>query len=394
MTAVRPNLKWYRQLRSPIAIAFLLSLLLHLYVWLMAMLLRSALQNGWLPPWMERAVQPVAALLQPSPPTNAPVQPTQPRESWEEIPLQFVEVDPALVTDDAPDDAPLFSTANTRAANPNPPEVDTGKVRVDGWREDSNKTFDTPRPAEKPTPPQAKAPEPEVAQEQTTPKPAQEAKPKVEAVPAQPAPKVEPTPTPAPTAVTPPEPKGETQLAKADPKAAPPVPQPQAPSPTQPPRVEQKPQEAQPEQAARPPRQFKKRLADVLPTKGALVGERMKQEGGVLRPSIEPSLNVKASPLGDYHHMLVLRVQQRWYQLLEERRFARERLGKVVIKFDLHSDGTITGLEIKNSDVGEVLSLLCDLSLTQSAPFGRWPPEIRRLIGGDVIPMTFTFNYY
>ncbi len=345
-------------------IALLLSLFLHVYVWLMAVLLQSALKNGWLPPWLQKAVQPVSALLVPSSSTNTVV---RPQESWDEIPLQFVEVDPSQVSEEAPDNSPFFSTANTRAANPNPPKVDTGKPRIDGWREDSIKTFDTPRPAEKPVPVPPKVTE--VAKEESTEKKAQEPKPKVEPVEAQPA-----------------QP-GETLIAKANPKATPTPP----PTTPQPPQQAQEAQDAQP---ATPRKQFKKRLSEVIPTKGALVGERMKQEGGVTRPSIESSLDVKSSPLGDYHYRMVLLVQQQWYRLLEERLFARERLGKVVIKFDLHSDGTITGLETKNSDVGEVLSFLCELSVMQPAPFGRWPPDVRRLVGGDVIPVTFTFNYY
>ena len=110
--------------------------------------------------------------------------------------------------------------------------------------------------------------------------------------------------------------------------------------------------------------------------------------------AVESSLDVKASPLGDYHYRMVLAVQQQWYRLLEERHYALDRIGKVEIKFELHSDGTITNLATENSDVGEVLSFLCELSVMQPAPFGRWPPDVRRVIGGDKIPVTFTFNYY
>ena len=66
----------------------------------------------------------------------------------------------------------------------------------------------------------------------------------------------------------------------------------------------------------------------------------------------------------------------------------------MVITFDLHADGTITGVTTKESNVGDVDSFLCELSVMQPAPFGKWPPDVRRLIGGDVIPVTFTFNYY
>lgn len=404
MTATWPKAAWLRRLRSPLVIALLLSLALHLYVWLMSVLIQAALKNGWLPPWLDRAVRPIAAQLNPTP--NTPT-PAPPAESWQEIPLQFVEVDPASVTEEAPENTALFSTANTRAANPNPTTTDQAKPRIDGNRDDTLKTFDTLRPVEKPQPATPKdavaeaeetaaatPPEPEVVQPpvpQTLPPPVPLVKTEVK-----------PLDKPKELTLTPPEPvqpqptPGETLLAKANPQARPTDPvkptelnPPKVPTQTAPP-TESAPQAQTPPVKRRPP----KRLSEVMPTKGAMVGEKMRQEGGVSRMALESSLDVKASPLGDYHYRMVLAVQQRWYRLLEERRFAMERIGKVVITFDLHSDGTVTSLATKNSDVGETLALLCELSVMQPAPFGRWPPEIRRIIGGDVIPVTFTFNYY
>lgn len=383
-----PSANWRRRWRTPLVIALLLSLALHLYVWLMAVLIRSALQNGWLPPWLEQAVRPMAALVQSA--TNAP--PTVPPETWQEIPLQFVEVDPALVTEDAPETSPFFSTANTQAANPNPGPVDQNQPRIDGWREDTLKTFDTPRPVETPQPAQPKVTE--VAREETPAPPIREEKPPEEPKPRETLPAATAqAPVPAPVReekppVDPveaqPAPPGETLVAKANPEArqVPPVPLPLAPP------------EPEPEDRTPPRKLARKRLAEVMPTRGAIVGERMRQDGNVQRMAVESSLDVKASPLGDYHYQMVLAVQRHWYRLLEERRFAGERIGKVVIAFELHSDGTITQLKTKDSDVGELLSFLCELSVMRPAPFGRWPAEIRRMVGSDVIPVTFTFNYY
>ena len=369
MTQVWSPSKWFRQFKSPLGIALLVSLLLHLYVWLMAVLVQAALQNGWLPRWLEKAVQPVAANILPVLKTNGTNTPVKPPESWQEIPLQFVEIDPATTSEDAPEQTPYFSTANTRAANPNPTPSQQSRPRVDGTRQNALKTFDTPRPAEKAVPQQAKASPtaPEEAQQRKA-QEAREAQTKVEA------------PSVAP---------GETLQAKATPQTT----QLEKPS-NQPPQPAQEAQQAQTEQTATPKRRSPKRLSEVMPIRGSVVGEKMKQEGGVNRMAVESSLDVKSSPLGDYHYRMVIAVQQQWYRLLEERRYALERIGKVVISFDLHSDGTVSGLTTKNSDVGEVLSFLCELSVLQPAPFGRWPPEIRRTIGGDVIPVTFTFNYY
>jgi hypothetical protein len=348
-------------------IGLLLSVLIHLYVWLMAVLVQSALQNGWLPAWLRPIAQPLASLVrtpQESRGTNRP-----PAERWEEIPLQFVEVDPLAATEQTPPETPLISTANTLAANPDPPKVAQAVPKIDGRREDSLKTFDTTQPSPTPPPPAAR----ETAETAATPVPAVESKPKIEPKPAQEV--LEPLiPTP-----------GETQLAKADPKSV----QPEI-------RERLEPQTLQKEQLPQEPVKPRRprTLAEARASKGALVGERARQEGGVQRQALQSSLNVKASPLGDYNYRMVLAVQSHWYRLLEERHFALERQGQVVITFDLHADGTITGVTTKESNVGDVLSFLCELSVMQPAPFGKWPPDVRRLIGGDVIPVTFTFNYY
>ena len=72
---------------------------------------------------------------------------------------------------------------------------------------------------------------------------------------------------------------------------------------------------------------------------------------------------------------MVLAVQDQWYRLLEERKFALERQGQVVITFDLHSDGTVTSVNTKDSNVGDVLSFLCELSVMQPALSGAGLPR-------------------
>jgi hypothetical protein len=360
MTVVWPRIDWRRHLRTPLVIALLLSILLHLYVWLMAVLISAALKNGWLPPWMRSALEPMAALVQKTPPPN----PTPPADPWQEIPLQFVEVDPAAASDTAPTDTKYYSTANTLAANPNPTKESKPEPKIDGTRDDTQKTFETTRATPQAQPP---PPKPEETKPEETPAPPQAAQPERVAREA-----VESKPIAA----------GETQIAKADPKAI----HPDGLSP-------QTPQEAQkPQEAVKPRRP--KTLAEVRSTKGLIVGERMKQDGGVSRMALESSLNVKSSPLGDYNYRMVLAVQEQWYRLLEERRYSGERLGRVVITFELHSDGTITSLATKDTNVGDQLSFLCELAVMQPAPFGKWPVDVRRLIGGDTLPITFTFNYY
>lgn len=359
MTAARSQMNWRDRLRHPVVIALGVSILLHAYVWLMATLIDRAFVNGWLPAWMQPLVQPAQALLAKTPPT--PPTPAT-AEQWEEIPLQFVEVDPALVTAEAPKDAKYNSTANTLAANPNPAKDALLEPRIEGFRDDSLKTFDTRRPVEKPQPAQpvqADDTETVVAPVQA-PQPAQQAREAQEERGVRP---------------------GETLIAKVDPR-----------SDRLKPEEGQTAQAAQPAQAEQRPRY--KKVAEARRDKGMLVGERMKLNGNVARTGIDSSLDVKASPLGDYNYRLVQAVQERWYQLLDERKFALERSGKVVVRFNLHPDGTVSEVRTSESTVGDSLSFLCELAIMQPAPFGKWPSEVRRLVGRDVLEVTFTFNYY
>jgi outer membrane biosynthesis protein TonB len=360
MTAGRFQHDEGKQSRRSLAVALLLSLLLHTYIWLMAVLIDRAFTNGWLPAWLQPLVQPAQALLAAvNPPPPAPVAPP---EEWTEIPLQFVEVDPALVTEQPPTVAKFTSTANTVAANPNPAPEIRPDPRVEGFKDDSLKTFDTRRPVEKPQPAQPK----EANDTETVAAPVQAPKPSQEAREAREEKGVRP---------------GETVVAKVDPRSD-----------------LLKPQEGQAAQAAQPAQEEKrpryKKVAEARRDKGMLVGERMKLNGNVARTGIDSSLDVKASPFGDYNYRLVQAVQERWYQLLDERKFALERSGRAVIKFNLHADGSVSEVRTSDSTVGDTLSFLCELAVMQPAPFGKWPSEVRRLIGRDVFEVTFTFNYY
>ncbi len=135
-------------------------------------------------------------------------------------------------------------------------------------------------------------------------------------------------------------------------------------------------------------------LAEARANKGMLVGETMKQEGGVSRLSIVPSLDVKASPFGIYDAAMIYVISSAWYALLDESRFTYERSGKVVIRFTLHSDGTISGLKTMESEVGDTLAFMCETAIIKPQPFNRWPAIMRQEVGADTREITFTFHYH
>jgi hypothetical protein len=333
------------------------------------------------PDWMRTALLPPKPL---TPEELAARKPIVEPETEVEIPLSFLEVDPSQAVPQAAKDARFVSTVNTLAANPNPPVQDSTTPRIEGKREDIPRILEVvraspPQPAPQPRP--EPAPSPEKA---------------VETPPVKPAPKVAEVASPA-KEVKEARPKeedvkegglraGETQLAKITPNPV--VPRPQVARPAQPPQESKTAQEE-----AAPPRKVITRLADARQQKGVIVGEKMKQEGGVRRFAVEPSLDVKESPFASYDQQMIYAVQQRWYALLDEHHYSLDRVGKVVLKFRLRADGTVADMTQVESEVGDIWSLLCESAVLSQAPYARWPEAMRRQVGRDSREITFTFHY-
>jgi hypothetical protein len=392
---------------GPLFWALLISLGLHATAfvgWEASKLLVAAFPR-WFPEWVKEAVTP-----KPEPAKPIPLAPSLPppqlAEEQVEIPLTFLEVDPTLVTKEAPKQTPFYSTENTLAGNPSPPKPNATQPRVEGKNKDIVRTLDVPRPTPPaPAPTPAVEPEPVVPprpETVATPKPPTPPTPPVAAVPPPPIPQPvsppQPKPQPQPEAVkVEPQPAGglkpgATQLAKAEPKPVVERPQPAREArPATPPPAAQPAQAAEPE--LQPRRRPIKRLAEAREQKGIVVGEKMEQDGGVSRLQIESSLDVKASPFGNYDRQFIAAVQQRWYALLQEHHFAFERGGKVVLRFRLRSDGSVTDMTQVETQVGDVWSFICESAVLTQAPYAKWPSEMRRLVGADSREITFTFHY-
>jgi hypothetical protein len=278
----------------------------------------------------------------------------------QDIPLMFVNVNPAQATAEPPKDAKYYSDKNSRAANPEADRI-TDTPKIDGKQTDVVKTEDVARPKFtplQPSPPseppkETKPPPPQPPKE--TPPPAPE-RPKEAQVEAKPKP-----------AYTP----GDLTLAK-------PAPMPR--------KDEGDANEAKPAR----PRTIKEALA--LQQNSQLPGEKLKQDGGVSRHSEIASLDTKATPFGAYDAALVEAISQRWFTLLDQRDYASDSRGKVVLQFNLHYDGRVTDMNMAENTTGEVLGLICQKAVLDPAPFGAWPSDMRRTLG-DVRHIQFTFYY-
>jgi hypothetical protein len=66
--------------------------------------------------------------------------------------------------------------------------------------------------------------------------------------------------------------------------------------------------------------------------------------------------------------------------------------GKVVLEFNLHSDGRISDMKREYSDVNELLSLICQQAVLDPALYKPWPPQMMAVIK-DPRQIRFTFYY-
>jgi hypothetical protein len=141
--------------RNPLVVALILSLLIHLLLygtWQLGKQLHWwDHQSSWLLKLTERILHSPArpkALASPKPVEQSPAP---------EIPLTFVEVDPATATEEAPKDAKYYSAVNSKAANADA-IVETETPKVDGNQNKVVRLTDNDRP--NPVPLQPSAPPP------------------------------------------------------------------------------------------------------------------------------------------------------------------------------------------------------------------------------------------
>jgi len=246
------------------------------------------------------------------------------QQKMREIPLTFVEVDPAVAVTEAPKDAKFYSALNSKASNPDVKMEEQPKI--DGKQTQIVKTETTPRLNNpQPLQPALPAPEPEAE----SPKPRD-------------------------------EPIGELALARPEPQ--------------------------QPAVRERP-----RNLAAARAQKN-IVGEPVKQDGGVKRRGEISSVDAKATPFGAYDLAFIAAVQARWYQILDSHNFA-QRSGKVIIEFRLTYDGRITEMRVAGNEVGDLLGLACQNAIRDPAPYAPWPQDMRSYFGNQR-NVSFTFYYY
>jgi hypothetical protein len=141
------------------------------------------------------------------------------------------------------------------------------------------------------------------------------------------------------------------------------------------------------EQRARPRTVTEAKLRQEL-----LAGQKMRQEGGVERKG-PVQVDAEGLPFGAYDEAMVGAVQNRWFALLEEQRYVGGVSGRVVVRFRLHSDGTVRSCEAAETNVDPLFTELCVRAVSDPSPYEKWPTDMLRMIGSNVREMRFTFLY-
>jgi len=334
---IRGQVNWrLESARKRLALALAISLIVH-----------GLIYSGWLAaPTLHEMLKTVLDQVLPRhftelQPQKEPPPPPPPKRETE---LTFVEVDPALAAKQPPKETKNYSTHDSVAANPE--LAMTALPKIDGVQKHVQRTTDNPKPQPKPMQPE---PVPTPVEAKPEPKPPVESKPK----PAEP---------------------GDLAMAKPTPKV---------PDPGK--TAESKPEEK--------PHEKPRTLQEAMQRNPSLAGQKMAQDGGVIKHAHVSMLDARGSPFGNYDNVFIGMVQQRWYGLLDNNGFMLDRRGKVALTFRLHYDGRITRLETEENTVGDVLSLLCQKAILDPAPFPKWPTDMRQRVGVDYRDVKFTFFY-
>lgn len=296
-------------------------------------------------------------------------------EREKQQPVMFIQV--TEPSEETPPDAKYYSSVSSRAANPEP--GNERQARIDGQQEQTARLNDAPRlMTGRPTAP-ARPEAPGTAD--PSPQSASAVVPAPEPVrtPTELPPLVQPTPEP----VRPPG-VGDLAMVRVEPKVVEPPPPPKPLDETIRPTP-------QPTPAAEP-RARPRTVTEAKLRQALLAGEKMKQAGGVERKG-PVQVDAQGLPFGAYDEAMVAAVQNRWYGLLDERRFAGGARGRVVVKFMLMSDGSVRQCEAVETGVDPLFTALCVRSVTDPAPYEKWPSDMLRMIGSPMREMRFTFYY-
>ncbi|MSR65112.1 MAG: hypothetical protein EXS18_04950 [Verrucomicrobiae bacterium] len=275
------------------------------------------------------------------------IEPPKPRPR----PSTFVETDSSQESKDKPKDSSYYSDRSTKAAQPKAETEKSDKPKLEGKQDKVMSTANIPLPQPTPPPP-PEPPKPQIDLQKNL----------------APEPEIKPEPKPVANSVGP---------KKSDLAMVTKEPQPKS-------------------EAAKPPAPPKKdpteqKLAALKPERIIPETEK-KMDGGVSREDIK-AIEVTGTVFGAYDRRLISAVKTRWLALLEQYTIPGERSGQVSLKFHLNADGSVSELVVAENSAGDILAIYCQKAVTDSAPFGPWPDELKDMVKRNYRELNFVFYY-
>jgi hypothetical protein len=289
-----------------------------------------------IPPSLPKQEVPVLTLLEPPRP--------RPR------PMTFVETDSSQESTEKPKEAQFYSDRSTKAAQTKPAEKPGDKPKLEGKQDKVMSSAPVPLPQPVPAPPAQPPPAPDLRNTL--------------------APSPEPKPAPRPKENTVGQKPTELAMLTKEP-----APHPSPPKPPAPPKKETT-------QARLAPRQTER----IIPENESRTDSSVSREG-------IKAFDVAGTPFGSYDRRLIAAVKTRWLALLEQYTIPGERIGQVSLRFHLNEDGSVSELSVAENTAGDILALYCQKAITDSAPFGPWPAELKDLVKRNYRELNFVFYY-
>jgi TonB family protein len=106
--------------------------------------------------------------------------------------------------------------------------------------------------------------------------------------------------------------------------------------------------------------------------------------------AFDPGSPLTNSVSSQYDRDLVAAISQSWFRLMDSPSRVGGK-GKVVVQFELRSNGNVSDVRIASSTMSEPFEAVCQKAVLDPAPFAPWSKEMRRLLTSDTRTVSFTF---
>jgi len=102
---------------------------------------------------------------------------------------------------------------------------------------------------------------------------------------------------------------------------------------------------------------------------------------------LQQVLGPDPTPWKGYDQLIASHLNTKWLTIIAEKDFTP---AKVVAKFRLHEDGSVSDIKISGDDVH---ATYCEASIMQCAPFPQWPDELQTGTGLGIREVIYTFEF-